>query len=324
MVQRLIFFIVLMGTQAISAQAVSGYVNFDKEGDWHPMVELSQVSLDEFEGIKANRPLTKVAISEDGYFKIDKKYFSDKNKLYQLHVRRLNKIVNDTVNKQVTFMLSNKDRMVFEKGNRVFSKYVTSNSGDLEWQKMRDFQSKLITQYVNDEIISNSQKSYVKDSLQILMVKLIGIKQLAENQLLDRDIHENPSYYIALLGQLKESTIQPTEYWFLEKRLAYLSQTKLEQDLKVSRFLNVGLIVLLVLIGIVTLGIKSQTKIISPLSRQEENIKNLILQGKSNKEIADELFISLSTVKTHITHIYNKLQVTNRRELLSKNAGTST
>jgi len=44
----------------------------------------------------------------------------------------------------------------------------------------------------------------------------------------------------------------------------------------------------------------------------------LILQGKSNKEIANELFISLSTVKTHITNIYNKLKVSSRQELLRK------
>jgi ATP/maltotriose-dependent transcriptional regulator MalT len=54
------------------------------------------------------------------------------------------------------------------------------------------------------------------------------------------------------------------------------------------------------------------------LSKQEKNVQGLILEGKSNKEIANELFISLSTVKTHITNIYSKLQVSSRQELLQK------
>ncbi|WP_099546353.1 response regulator transcription factor [Maribacter sp. 4G9] len=54
------------------------------------------------------------------------------------------------------------------------------------------------------------------------------------------------------------------------------------------------------------------------LSKQERNIRYLILEGKSNKEIANELFISLSTVKSHISNIYSKLRVSDRRELLQK------
>ena len=66
--------------------------------------------------------------------------------------------------------------------------------------------------------------------------------------------------------------------------------------------------------------VKSKRKEISDfsLSQQETKVKKMILEGKSNKEIAEELFISLSTVKTHITNIYQKLNISNRRDLISK------
>ena len=54
------------------------------------------------------------------------------------------------------------------------------------------------------------------------------------------------------------------------------------------------------------------------LTSQEQKVVNAIKMGKSNKEIAAELFISLSTVKTHINSIYKKLGVSSRKELLSK------
>ncbi len=51
------------------------------------------------------------------------------------------------------------------------------------------------------------------------------------------------------------------------------------------------------------------------LSAQEQKVLDLILQDKSNKEIADTLFVSTSTVKTHINNLYKKLQVTSRAEV---------
>jgi DNA-binding NarL/FixJ family response regulator len=43
----------------------------------------------------------------------------------------------------------------------------------------------------------------------------------------------------------------------------------------------------------------------------------LILSGKSNREIAEALFISESTVKTHARNIFSKYAVSSRAELIS-------
>jgi len=51
------------------------------------------------------------------------------------------------------------------------------------------------------------------------------------------------------------------------------------------------------------------------LSTQEQKIFRLMHEKKSNKEIAEQLFISLSTVKTHINAIYNKLSIGSRKEI---------
>ncbi|TVZ15400.1 regulatory LuxR family protein [Maribacter sp. MAR_2009_72] len=51
------------------------------------------------------------------------------------------------------------------------------------------------------------------------------------------------------------------------------------------------------------------------LTEQEQNIVKQILQNKTNKEIASTMFISVSTVKTHINNIYKKLEVTTRTEI---------
>jgi len=51
------------------------------------------------------------------------------------------------------------------------------------------------------------------------------------------------------------------------------------------------------------------------LSKREREIANLIAHGLSNKEIADQLFISTSTVKSHVHNLLDKLVLRNRIEL---------
>ncbi|HUM96843.1 MAG TPA: response regulator transcription factor [Chitinophagaceae bacterium] len=54
------------------------------------------------------------------------------------------------------------------------------------------------------------------------------------------------------------------------------------------------------------------------LSKREQEILEQLSRGFRYKEIADKLFISLDTVRTHIRNIYEKLQVNNRTAALKK------
>lgn len=54
------------------------------------------------------------------------------------------------------------------------------------------------------------------------------------------------------------------------------------------------------------------------LSKREMEVMHKLLEGKSRKQIAEELFITESTVKKHTTSIYAKLEVSGRIELISK------
>lgn len=61
-------------------------------------------------------------------------------------------------------------------------------------------------------------------------------------------------------------------------------------------------------------GLPSKKK--TGLSKREEEVLTLIAHGKSLKEIADDLFISIKTVETHKLHIQDKLGLTNTAQLV--------
>lgn len=54
------------------------------------------------------------------------------------------------------------------------------------------------------------------------------------------------------------------------------------------------------------------------LSRREKEILDCLLRGLSNKEIAGQLSISVFTVKNHLRHVYEKMQVRSRTDVLLK------
>ena len=57
------------------------------------------------------------------------------------------------------------------------------------------------------------------------------------------------------------------------------------------------------------------------LSKREQEILQLIIDGSTYHDIASKLFISMATVKTHIYHIYEKLHVSNKIEAAKKATG---
>lgn len=54
------------------------------------------------------------------------------------------------------------------------------------------------------------------------------------------------------------------------------------------------------------------------LTARETDILAMILSGKSNQQIANALFISLPTVKTHVANVFRKVGVSRRMELINK------
>lgn len=58
--------------------------------------------------------------------------------------------------------------------------------------------------------------------------------------------------------------------------------------------------------------------VLKKLSDREKQILDLLSKGYRYKEIADQLFLSTETVRTHIRNIYEKLQVNSRTEAINK------
>jgi DNA-binding CsgD family transcriptional regulator len=62
---------------------------------------------------------------------------------------------------------------------------------------------------------------------------------------------------------------------------------------------------------------EAQLKMLNLTSRENE-VLQLLVKGYSNNEIAEALFLSVSTIKTHVSNLFIKLDVTNRLKAIEK------
>ena len=68
----------------------------------------------------------------------------------------------------------------------------------------------------------------------------------------------------------------------------------------------------------VELRSSAMESLIGPLSERELEVLRLVVAGLSNPEIAEELVIAVSTVKSHVNHIYGKLGVESRTQAVAR------
>ena len=65
-------------------------------------------------------------------------------------------------------------------------------------------------------------------------------------------------------------------------------------------------------------GAAAGSGVLVALSDREREVLALLATGKQNREIADELYVALDTVKKHVTHIFAKIGATNRTEAIAR------
>jgi len=60
------------------------------------------------------------------------------------------------------------------------------------------------------------------------------------------------------------------------------------------------------------------TALVEPLTERELDVLRALAAGQSNRAIAQQLYLSVATVKVHLKHIYGKLAVNSRTEALAR------
>ncbi|WP_317047357.1 LuxR C-terminal-related transcriptional regulator [Winogradskyella aurantiaca] len=329
-----------MGNFCFGQYSISGYLDTPKK---NKRVYLSLLNFDELTSISPDQIITSTLTDSLGYFSFGGSLLSDKHALYRIYanvdedVEGVQKYDMPDLKNFHNFIFSNKDTIVFEKNQKFwFSSYSNTNPVDKEWNGYGSYVDKLrdeFSDFSNQEMIKQTTSQFLSELKSFTIQKethplttLVLLGSLPPN-VVKNDLNDDPDFYTNLEGNLED--YYENSFYALQYRnyLLDLYKAETEEDFSFFKKTSYGLAIisLLLLAIIVFLILKlKQAKTIAQvpvdfsLTTQEEKVAELMMDNKSNKEIASELFISLNTVKTHIRNLYAKLEVSNRTEFVEK------
>jgi DNA-binding CsgD family transcriptional regulator len=349
---RLINIVIILFFASMSTKAQYSFSGHIDNKKWHDNVYLSIIEdYRKISGIYSEQIISKVKTDSLGFFKFAGNQLENEHKIYRIHVDNCNdEELNENhfnghcdESKEVIFIAKNNDtiELPFSFEKEMFCDIKASNLKATAFTKIDSIKEDM--KYAFHEFRSEANRK-INNKKWFKTLQDFGLnlnEPLAElyiySFLSDRsnDFH---SYY---LEDLKTNTYYDDLLVRLTKHYpnsTYTKQFKAEltsdkfiisennNDLKfnwnyliyIFLFISMSLNIYFLLL-FKKLNIKEYSNHSDNLTKQEQNILALIQEDKSNKEIADALFVSISTVKTHVNNIFKKLKVNSREDIKKLN-----
>ncbi|WP_321289347.1 LuxR C-terminal-related transcriptional regulator [uncultured Sunxiuqinia sp.] len=324
----------------VGAYEISGKLNLSD--DWQPRVYLASINAPENLFVASPEFIINEAlIDADGQFLLTGNDLPEEPRFYRIYIVRNNlfavEFITGSVRNFAHLLLNNSsiikiessdNKSVFDslviRGSKINSKISQFEKSYFEKQKhltsintiaKRDFQSQSLNRYI---------RSFV-DSCESSLVALFAIYHIVDPK---TDFLRNSQFYFHFQDRLKLAFPSHIYTYAYDDMLINLVGyrdlvceipriTKTWRDWIIA---GEGLVILFLVLWIFRIRRPFNKKKVvdyrSLLTDKEFKIWERLASGKSNKEIASELFIELSTVKTHINSLYRRLNVANRKEAI--------
>lgn len=313
--------IVPLNAQIKNDPTIQGKLMLDDS--WSSTIYLSHIpTFDDMYVMSNDMIISKTAINSLGYFKFDIDYLPTDENLFRLHIVKKD-------DSPATLIIGGKDENhLFLIANRFSTIHLTGNSSYPPFKNVIVENSKENIAF--QQITSHFYKADSVASESSTSKRLLIEKQLKKNLFLMADTSTIflASLYAVYLNRFLSNYSSNEEFYasYIKKWSnqdnGYFNSFK--NQLPISRSSNSTILIsivsafLLIFIGVVTgkYGFKKNNKI-QKLSIQERKIYEMLQQGASNQEISDHFSIGLSTVKSHVSSIYSKLNIKSRKGIVN-------
>lgn len=315
----LIGFLSILFLQTVSCErpVITGQLSLDSS--WQRRIFLSYIpSLEERFTMSSDMIVAESEIDSAGHFNIAIDHLPEEPHLFRIHLVKKNDsrstlIIGGRDENHSFLVASAQDSFgIYNKaGGTVFETLRVENA-----QTNVDLQKVLSLVHRADSIARNStsgKRQMVKDRL---------------NQDLLNEAMASDNVLVALfaLEQIKKSWLVSQQNFiqsFLDKwdghnSSYWLTFAERHKKPKSSNALD-WMVLLVIPFGFLLWFVfrkKSDRKNLAALTLQERKVFQLLQTGYSNQQIADELHIGLSTVKSHVSNIYSKLNIASRKEVV--------
>ncbi len=342
--QKLLYFFVILvllmdASSLMAAYSIKGKLNM--KGDWQYQIYMSTIDrLDDYNSANAEYIINVATIDADGRFELKGDNLPEYSQFYKLYLLKEEHsefnaclFVGGDDHNYVHLLLDNSSEVNIQADTTTFAPFgdyqilknranqIMSNLGDLLHPSYRFYEIKFPSELKFSEDKLNKDLFHFADTCSNSLVALAAINNTDYHAYFDTYEKQYEQFGALLKVQLPE---HPYTKDYLRK-LRYYND---DFESKPSYLFPI----LSLIFGLSTLFFIYQNMQLRKqlqhqkqevpkaedyeLTPQEIKILKLIKLGRSNKEIASELFIELSTVKSHINKLYAKIKVKNRKEAI--------
>ncbi len=335
------------GNVASAQYYFNGYIDIER---WQGEVYLSVI--DDYrtiDGIIDEQIISKVSTDKSGFFEIKGDQLNGEQKIYKLHVDNCASF-NQSGNhfdghcedsKDILFIAKNTDTIAFPLSfdAQMFCDIISNNPKTAAFIKIdslkeemkysySEFRSKASRELNNKKWFKTLQsfgETLNEPLAELYIYEFLSNRSHQFHDYYLEDLRTN-TYYNNLLERLRIN--YPNATYTKQYEAELTSDQLIANPPKEHSDFNWTLFLILTLILSLLLNIwlfvsarrhktKQHTSAKELLTKQEQNVLDLLLADNSNKAIAETLFVSVSTVKTHVNNVYRKLNVNSRDELKS-------
>ena len=290
---------------------------------WNPVAYLSYIgSFNDLNTMSTDMIIAESKIDKNGYFSFSLGFLPEEDKLYRLHISKKDApaaslIIGGNEENHLFLILSKKSKIKIKAHSfqSLFSKIEIK--GDIvnqsiskineiaSYKDSTDFgTSKVRREFIAKEI--NEKLRLIADTSSHCLVSLYALykSDFKSNYFVNQEFYHN---------FIKKWEKDNSNYFQIFKK-----QFSVEEKSRKVIYFSLGLFFLILALYFLYVKIKKNrfSRRAQDLSVQERKVFKLIQQGKSNKEISEECNVELSTVKTHVSNIYSKLNINSRKKAL--------
>jgi DNA-binding CsgD family transcriptional regulator len=325
----------------------SGYINPDESQN---SVYLSIVEdYRKMSGVYSEQIIAKATADETGFFEFKGDILDLENRIYRIHIDKCTAVQQGAnhfnghcnASEELLFIAKNTDtlKLPFSFGNQVFCRVESNNPKANAFVKIDSLKNDMRFAYGEFRSEANRKLNnkkwfktlqYFGEALNEPIAELYIYSYLSDRR---SDLH---NYYVedlktnAYYDNLKARLM--TNYPDASYTKQYTNELEADRYMLAAANGDAGfywsfyLYVLLAFSGLLNVLFfyrswkqkQSKTKDLkAKLSKQELVVLDHILQDKTNKDIAESLFLSVSTVKSHTNNIYKKLNIQSRDDAKS-------
>jgi DNA-binding CsgD family transcriptional regulator len=294
---------------------------------WKPIAYLSLIpDFDNLNTMTYEMIIDKTIIDPSGRFTFNTQYLPVEDNLYRIHIARKGdppaSLIIGGRDENHIFLIANSNSQIIIKD--------TSNLEFIKDASIYGYYPNLILKQVDalatylDTTTFNGSPVKLDLIKSAVFEKLRGIADTCSNPLVslyalyknnfEKNYALNQQYYQNFLSKWRGNK---SSYFN-----AFRNKIPSTKSIGISSSILIGISAFIVGFLICFAGfkiIKKNKNLLHDLSVQERKIFALMIEGKSNKEISEDLNIGLSTVKSHVNSIYSKLDINSRKDILNLN-----